>query len=158
MKPTAIRGRQGQRIFHDQTRFSDGWLSKFFDISTIFWAAFWAALFELVRERSRVREYLMGIFHEFILCARSIGFYAGITLFVMLIAVKNTLFIDLFSTIGEYQYLLVTFLVLASVLMHGAARQLNIVHSRRLLNVVGFVFSSEAFLFASFLIVVFFRI
>jgi hypothetical protein len=98
------------------------------------------------------------ILEEYIVCARCRGFYIGFALFGIMIAVRNYIFVDLFRIIGSYPYLVITFIVMASVPIHGSLRRLGIVRSDRLLQFVGFVFSSSIYLFASLLIALMYAI
>ena len=70
----------------------------------------------------------------------------------------DSVFLDLFRMIGPYPYLVITFLVMATVPIHGALRRLNTIESRNLLHLVGFIFSSSIFLFGNLLIVVLYGI
>jgi len=92
------------------------------------------------------------LLHEFKLCARCKAFYIGLTLFGIMIAVRNTLFMDLLNTIGAYPYVVITFVILVSVPIHGALRRLEIISSDKWLHLVGFVFSSCLYLFGNFLV------
>jgi len=92
------------------------------------------------------------LWEEFKLCARCKGFLVGTGLFWVMITVRNTIFVDLLKLIGLYPYLVVTFLALVSVPIHGALRRTKKIESNRLLQIVGLFFSSSLFLVGNLLV------
>ena len=144
-------------VFLILTYFADSLFGKIVLVAgVIFLGLILGILFQSYINRELVGQSKFPICHdmltEFKLCGRCIGFYAGLTLFGALVTIKNALFIDLLKMIGPYPYLVVTFLVITSVPIHGTLRRLKIVKSKRLVHLVGFLFSSSIFLVGSALI------
>lgn len=94
---------------------------------------------------------------EFKFCGRCLGFYTGAAFFGILMAIKNMIYVDLLNLLGPYPYLVLLFVTLLSVPIHGALRRLKLIHNNRYVHVVGFIFSSSIYLIASFVIFMLYR-
>lgn len=90
---------------------------------------------------------------EYNFCARCKGFYVGAALFGILLAIKNTIYMDFLKAIGPFPYFIVMFLVLISVPVHGALKRLQVIKSSTLvLHIIGFIFSASLFLVGNYII------
>lgn len=86
---------------------------------------------------------------ELSLCPRCKGFYVGLIVFGVLMALRRTLFSDLFRYIGFPAYVTLIALVLLVVLSHVTLRRMKHIDGQSLLNITGFLFSMVIFMIGS---------
>ena len=97
--------------------------------------------YHLLRPSNSILPLCQDIVDEYEFCTRCKGFYVGLPLSLVIVATRNTFFLEILRAIGPIAYIVIMVGIVSTVPIHGSLRRLGIIRSGAYRHIVGFIFS-----------------